>query len=635
MKQFTIPSVFTAIDKITQPVKAMARGVSAFINRTQEQIARFERTYRELGRTATQVSKKAFIVGAAIAAPLIVAARDAIIFEDRMADVAKTTGLAGKQLNKFGGELLALAPGTRTSIEELQTIAVIGGQMHVANNELLGFTDSVNKFNVALGSDFAGGVEGATKAISGLKVLFKQTRDLDISAAITKTGSAINALSAQGVVVPEITEFVSRVGQLPDAIKPSIQDTIALAGVFNKAGITAEIASRAFGDVLITASNNLPRFAKQMGMTEKALASLINKDPAAFVLKFSESLKGMDATKLAKSLKGMKLTDAGAIKLVGALGSSTEMLGQFQGIANKEFAKGTSLLEEYNTKNNTTRANISKAINNFKALSITIGTELLPMINDVIRAVAPLFASFIQFAKDNPGTVKTMLGLAIAFSALSFIVSGVAGAIALYSNIMLIASKMTKIVTVAQWLWNAAMTANPIGIIIVAIAALAAWIAMIITKWDEWGASMAIFLGPLGLIVSMIMSFRRNWDMVVKAFKEGSVLDGLIAIGKVLLDAVLMPLQQIIELIASVTGADWAAAAAKNIESFRAELGLNVEKPTNPKATEQEALAQTIETSQSQNVAIQIEDKTGRASMQSDNNLVPITMNSTRPAMGF
>ena len=49
------------------------------------------------------------------------------------------------------------------------------------------------------------------------------------------------------------------------------------------------------------------------------------------------------------------------------------------------------------------------------------------------------------------------------------------------------------LITAAQWLWNIAMTANPIGIIIVAVAALIAIIVLIATKTDwfqrAWRAS--------------------------------------------------------------------------------------------------------------------------------------------------
>ncbi|GFR75329.1 phage tail tape measure protein [Elysia marginata] len=56
----------------------------------------------------------------------------------------------------------------------------------------------------------------------------------------------------------------------------------------------------------------------------------------------------------------------------------------------------------------------------------------------------------------------------------------------------------TGIVTVAQWAWNAAMTANPIGLIIAGIVALIAAISYVVYKTDGWG---------------------KQWDSVVKFMK--------------------------------------------------------------------------------------------------------------------
>jgi len=43
----------------------------------------------------------------------------------------------------------------------------------------------------------------------------------------------------------------------------------------------------------------------------------------------------------------------------------------------------------------------------------------------------------------------------------------------------------TKAAAAAQWLWNAAMSANPIGLIILAIAALVVGIILMIKHWDK------------------------------------------------------------------------------------------------------------------------------------------------------
>lgn len=641
---FVIPSVFSAIDKFTAPLEKMQRKLGQFGDAGDSAAARVERRFRKLGDGAMNVAKKGALIGTAVAAPLILAANEAIKFEDRMADVGKTTGLQGKALQSFGEDLLALAPYTRTSIEELQKIAAIGGQMGITDQkDLIAFTASVDKFNVALGSDFSGGVEEASKQVSGLKNLFKETRSVKIDEAITKAGSAINALSSKGVSVAGVTDFLNRVGQLPDAIKPSIQNTAALGAVFDKAGVTSEIAARALGDILITGAQNLPKFAKQMGMTQEATSKLINSDPAAFASQFANSLNGLDAEGLSKTLKALKIGDTGSIKAIGALASSTEMLKEFQGIANKEFAAGTSLLNEYNTKNNTTAANIEKAKNNFQALSIVIGTQLLPVVSDILKSVIPAVQGVTKWAKENPKLLSTVLGLTVGIVALSYTVSAVAGAIALFSNIMVVWANLSKVVTAVQWAWNAAMTANPIGLIIVGIAALIALVVVIIAKWNEWGAALALVAGPIGWIISLIQSFRRNWDMITDAFSQGGILAGIKAIGVTLLDAVLMPLQQIVSLIADITGAEWATNAVKSIEDFRKGLGVNVATDESgaplpgatdisTKSAEQEALAQRMESTQKQSVTMDINNNTGfQASISSDNDIVPISLSSTMP----
>jgi len=64
------------------------------------------------------------------------------------------------------------------------------------------------------------------------------------------------------------------------------------------------------------------------------------------------------------------------------------------------------------------------------------------------------------------------------------------------------------VATAAQWLWNAAMTANPIGLIVVGVAALAAGVLYavgaldgIIDGFTEWGKAILIMLPPIWLLV--------------------------------------------------------------------------------------------------------------------------------------
>jgi hypothetical protein len=128
-------------------------------------------------------------------------------------------------------------------------------------------------------------------------------------------------------------------------------------------------------------------------------------------------------------------------------------------------------------------------------------------------------------------------------------------------------------------------------LIIVGIAALIALIATIIVKYDEWGATMALLMGPLGLVINLIQSFRRNWDAIKKAFTDGGIMAGLKKIGAVIIDALLMPVQQLLELASNIPGlGKLAGKGAAKIESIRRGLGVEMnDGPIGPPAPESES----------------------------------------------
>lgn len=136
-------------------------------------------------------------------------------------------------------------------------------------------------------------------------------------------------------------------------------------------------------------------------------------------------------------------------------------------------------------------------------------------------------------------------------------------------------SLWTSILTAKQWLLNIALNANPIGLVVLAIAALVGLVTVIIIKYNEWGAALALLTGPLGFIINLIQSFRRNWDSIVEAFQGGGIIGGLKRIGVVILDALLMPIQQLLSLIAKIPGmGKIAGGAADWIQKTRENLNL-------------------------------------------------------------
>lgn len=462
MTPFVVPSIFTATDKFSATM------------------GRMERHLRNISASAFAVGRNALMMSVALAAPLIIATKHAVDFEDKMADVGKTTGMEGKVLEKFGDSILDMSTKTRTSIDDLVKIGEIGGQLGVAEDQLLSFVDSSNKFNVALGADFSGGVEEAITAIGNIKSLFKGTRGLDISDAIQRTGSAINELGAVGSgTSSNISDFTLRLGALPDALKPSVENTLALGTFLEELGINAQIGAGGVSNLLLVAGKNIAGFGTQMGVSSDAAKELLAQDPVEFMKKFSKSFEGMAPDVLAKKLDALGIGSQETIKVIGAISASTDRLTTLQGVANQAFAEGTSLQNEYNKKNATSAALWGIMKNNLHSASITIGQALLPVLTDLLQSITPMIKAFGTWAKAHKPMLgfilKIVAGMAAfsgAIAAVSFGIGGFTKIAASAIQVFTFLKSNTIAATAVQWLYNAAMAANPVFLMVAGFAAL-------------------------------------------------------------------------------------------------------------------------------------------------------------------
>lgn len=588
-----IPSIFTAVDKVSAVVDRMSGNVKSSVDKINEGVKGVN--FGALADKAGKISAKTGIAGAALAAPLVLAANEAIKFEDKLADIAKTTGLAGKPLTDFGNSVLNLASTTRTSIDDILTIGEIGGQLGVAQNDLISFTKAAETFSVALGKDFAGGVEDAVTSVSKIKTLFSQTKGLNIADSITRTGSAINELGAQGAgTSANITDFTLRLGALPDALKPSLTNTLALATYLEEVGINSEIGSGGLTRFLLDAGTGIGKFAKQMNMTVPAAKQLLAQDPTEFTKRFAATFNGLAPDVLATKLKKLGINSQESIKVLGALASGNERLNYLQTLSADSFSKNISLTGEAAKKNATAGASFDIMANNIKSFSIVVVTDLLPLLTAGIKKIASIVRSVTEFARENPTLTKTIIGITAAIAGLLLVISGVSGIVAAVST------AMPAILAIGGFL--SAYVIPAVGLFFSLFSGAFQLMAFVLGIGT--GVLAAIGAG-IAFVVSIVYSLYRNWDMVVSAFKNGGLIEGLKAIGKVLLDSILFPLQKILELASGLPkflGGGLAADAAQGIKDYRAKLGLSdgggaAAEPVqaiNPQMEQQQGIARNI-----------------------------------------
>lgn len=327
--------------------------------------------------------------------------------DDAMSGVMKTTGMTREEVEALNESLKNI--DTRTSQEGLLTIAQIGGRMGLAKDQILSFTEAVDKANVALGDSFSGGAEEISSVLGKISLAFKETRDGDIGESLSRIGSAINEVGGKAnATEPNIAAFVQRVGSMPEAFRPSVQEAVALGAAFEESSIDAEVASRAFGILMNKASTDVEGFARVMGQPAEAVRELINSNPTQFFTEFAKSLQGMDATQIGETLKGLKLNADGVVKIVGAMSGSYDRFNEILQVSNTAFSENTSLMNEFNNVNGNSAAQLEKARKRMQELKVEIGQRLIPVITKITEMSAGTMQVAIQIGKwmvQNKGVV--------------------------------------------------------------------------------------------------------------------------------------------------------------------------------------------------------------------------------------
>jgi len=119
----------------------------------------------------------------------------------------------------------------------------------------------------------------------------------------------------------------------------------------------------------------------------------------------------------------------------------------------------------------------------FSQASESIGMALLP----AVEALLPIVIKFADWASQN---TEIVIALAAA-------IGGLSAAIVVANFAMKAWAAAQAIATAAQWAFNAALTANPIGLVVVAVAALVAGLVLLYRRFESVRNIVKALLAPL------------------------------------------------------------------------------------------------------------------------------------------
>lgn len=621
MSALTIPSVFKAVDKMTAPLRKMTKGVRSFAQKSQAGVARLNRGLNKLTPSLGGVGRQllAFASAAVIFQQVGAAVEVVKDFEQANSNLSAVMNTTSKNQKLLGSDAERLGSITAKSATEVVGLQEAFARLGFETPQIINMTEATIAGSIAMNAELA-----ATAELTGAVVkTFSDFGSVDAPDILDKMTLATqkSALNFE-----KLQTALPIVGGAANAAGVSFEQTLSLLGKLSDAGIDASSSANALKRIFIESKKGgldygqiLTKISKE---SDKLTTSVDEFGVRAAVSSAVLSEKLTETAKLTNDLSDATIFQGAAQKAAAERldtfeGSLTLFSSAYEGLLIK-MNKGTGALSIF-------RKLVEFATKNIEGIAITIGV----LIGGFIALKAIVLAYNVVMAAYSIG-----VGIAAAIN----------GTLTLSVGKNAIALTAFKIATgaaaAATWLWSAAQTAlnfimsmNPIGLMIIAIAALVALVAVIIAKWDQWGAALSIFLGPLGLVISLVMSFRRNWDMVSKAFSEGGMIEGIKEIGRVILDAILAPVQQLLELISNIPGLDIADTGAQQIEDFRRSLGVDVsgeEKPAlNSKKAEQDGLSNSFEKISQSTLGINISDPGNNAEIEQGGDALPVNLTTT------
>ncbi|MFY7883693.1 MAG: phage tail tape measure protein [Dolichospermum sp.] len=242
---------------------------------------------------------------------------------------------------------------TRLEQATRQEILIEAGKLDVPTNQIVAYTKSVSDATLAMKEDFPEGAGQIVQDFTKIKSLFKDTKELDYPTSINQIGSAMKGLADEGTATAKWqAEFLMRLGQLDEKLRPTITDLMGLGAALEESGLTDEIAASGVQSILATAYKNTELFAKFFGQSKKQFEEFINLDPNGFLLEFSKRLQPLTATQEMQTLKNLKIESQEANKVLGVLGNKFDDIVQKQTKSLTYFGEGIRMTQIANELNN-------------------------------------------------------------------------------------------------------------------------------------------------------------------------------------------------------------------------------------------------------------------------------------------
>lgn len=413
--------ILKLVDRATAPARAVISNIQR-ANSAVETAGRNTMAWANRNLDAANANRAAMrgkaletlAVGAALAALV----KPSVDVEAAMAGVKKvitfqneTTALAALQ-----NDLLALntSGGIPMTTEGLAEIIELAGQAGVIDKALpdaekraalVAFAADAARMGVAF--DIAAGEAGAAMTMWRSRLMLTQTEAVSMGDAVNHLSNNMDASAAA------ILNVINRQGAFAKANGVMTSDIAALSAAFVAAAPSSEIAATGMKNFLSTltkgaaVTDNEARIFKTLGIDATELARRMQEDAQGAIIDVMERLAELPEHAKAASLA--QLFGEESIGAIAPLLTNLDLLRGSFGLVANESAFAGSMLAEYASQSDTTRAALKRVTNYARGLAVTIGATLLPQLNELLSRTMPMIGAAREWAAANPELVRTIV----------------------------------------------------------------------------------------------------------------------------------------------------------------------------------------------------------------------------------
>lgn len=426
----------------------MARRVSftitaknkGFLKALDQSAKRMDQFGRKMQRTGANLTKMVTVPVLAAGAGAVKIASD---FESSFADIRKTVNATEGQFSALESEIRNLSKTIPTSVEELNRLGGVAGQLGVGRENLVEFTKTIAMLGDT--TDVAG--EQAALSLSRfMNVMGTAQGDIDrVGSTIVGLGNNFAAMESEIIeTATSLAAFGSQMG-LSESQVLAFSTAIAASGGKTEAAATAfQKTASTMQQAVIEGNKDLKTFADVAGVSSEAFAKAFRDNAAGALQLFLRGLKRVsdEGLSTASVLDELGLADQRLQREFGKLIGNLDQLDDALVQANVEWEKNTALTEEAQKRYGTFQSKIQIFRNRLKDLAISLGNTLIPFIEltmekfeDMIKPVETFGKRLESLSKESKIQLMKIVAAAIlvppAIWAIGTAIRGVALTIAI------------------------------------------------------------------------------------------------------------------------------------------------------------------------------------------------------------